>query len=314
MDDLVPALAEAFASHAERALATGLLQGYQELDDEVTVLRGRFRAGEQLGRRYGIALPLLVRYDDYTVDIAENRLLRGAVERLLRLPGVTSASRARLQALRHRLAAVSSVTPGAKLPEWTSSRLNARYHDALWLAELVLGEGSVNQVPGNLRIDGFLVNMAKVFEDFMTAALSAALVPYGGACRAQGPWWLDERAELALRPDLVWYRDSRPAAVVDAKYKAERYDGFPNADVYQMLAYCTALDLRRGDLVYAKGNERARSWRVRNANVTVTAHTLDLAASPDDVLGQVNGLAGRLAAGACRTSARALSREAATAG
>jgi len=78
-----------------------------------------------------------------------------------------------------------------------------------------------------------------------------------------------------MQPDLVWYPDGdgppvggspqapeepadgptgpgadprRPGAVVDAKYKAERASGFPNADLYQMLAYCTALGLRDGHL------------------------------------------------------------------
>jgi 5-methylcytosine-specific restriction enzyme subunit McrC len=33
-----------------------------------------------------------------------------------------------------------------------------------------------------------------------------------------------------MRPDLVWYADGvRPAAVIDAKYKAERPEGFPHA-------------------------------------------------------------------------------------
>ena len=294
-DDLVPALADAMASQAERALATGLLQGYQELDDELAVLRGRFRAHDQLGRRHGVALPLLVRYDDYTVDTTENRVLRGAVERLLRLPGVSQGARVRLLALRHRLNEVSALAPGGKVPDWTPSRLNARYHDALWLAELVLGGSSVEHLPGALRINGFLVDMAKVFEDFVTSALSASLVPFGGTCRAQDRWWLDVGESIALRPDLVWYRDGRPMAVVDAKYKAQHHDGFPNPDVYQVLAYATALGLPRGELVYAKGNEPARSWTVRNAGVTITAHTLDLAAPPAGVLGQVGRLARHIA-------------------
>ena len=84
--DLVPALAHAFADQAERALDRGLVQGYVEVDDSLTVLRGRLRDQDQLRRRFGIAVPLLVRFDDYTTDIAENQLLRAAAELLLRLP------------------------------------------------------------------------------------------------------------------------------------------------------------------------------------------------------------------------------------
>jgi len=163
VDDLVPALAQAFVDQAERAIEPGLLQGYTEVDDSLTVLRGRLREQDQLRQRFGIAIPLLVRYDDHTVDISENRLLRGAAESLLRVPGVPAAVRARLRRLRGVLADVTVPARGRALPQWSPSRLNGRYHVALWLAELLLRGNAVDQVPGFVRVGGFLVDMAKVF-------------------------------------------------------------------------------------------------------------------------------------------------------
>lgn len=57
-------------------------------------------------------------------------------------------------------------------------------------------------------------------------------------------WRLDDSDQVKLIPDLVWYPEARggpPGLVVDAKYKAEKVSGFPNPDVYQLLAYCTSL-------------------------------------------------------------------------
>ncbi|WP_181361614.1 hypothetical protein [Streptomyces sp. A244] len=49
---------------------------------------------------------------------------------------------------------------------------------------------------------------------------------------------LDEAGAVRMRPDLVWYEESgTPMAVADAKCKAGRPDGYPAADIYQMLAY-----------------------------------------------------------------------------
>jgi 5-methylcytosine-specific restriction enzyme subunit McrC len=76
-DDLVPALAEAFCAQAERALQQGLLQGYREVEGSEAVLRGRLRTGDQLRHRFGLAVPLLIRYDDFLADIAENQILKG---------------------------------------------------------------------------------------------------------------------------------------------------------------------------------------------------------------------------------------------
>lgn len=293
--DLVPALAHAFADQAERALDRGLVQGYVEVDDSLTVLRGRLRDQDQLRRRFGIAVPLLVRFDDYTTDIAENQLLRAAAELLLRLPGVAPRTRARLRRVRQDLADVTPHVRGTPFPAWRPTRLNARYHVALWLAELILRGNAVDQAPGDVRLGGFLVDMAKVFEDFLTTALTEALRPHGGWSRAQDRHHLDVDDLVAIRPDLVWYQDGEPAAVIDAKYKAEKPAGFPDADLYQMLAYCTALGLPEGHLVYARGNALEVTHEVRRVGVVIHAHTVDLDTPPAALLGRMSDLANRIA-------------------
>ena len=78
---------------AATALEQGLLQGYRHVDDTLPVVRGRIREAEQIRRRFGRLLPLEVRYDDFTVDIAENQLLLAAALRLLRLPGLSRQTR-----------------------------------------------------------------------------------------------------------------------------------------------------------------------------------------------------------------------------
>lgn len=295
--DLVPALAQAFADQAERSVEQGLLQGYTETDDALTVLRGRLREADQLRQRYGLAMPLLVRYDDHTADITENRLLRSATDLLLRLPGVGPQVRMRLRGLRQVLADVTPLVRGAPLPAWTPTRLNSRYHVTLWLAELILSGGAVDQSPGDVRIGGFLVDMWRVFEDFLTTALAEALRPHGGWCRPQDRHHLDVASKVVMKPDLVWYQRQEPVAVVDAKYKAEKPAGFPDADLYQMLAYCTALSLPDGHLVYAKGNAVEITHEVQQAGVRIHVHTLDLDTAPGVLLAQVSALASRIADG-----------------
>ena len=103
---------------------------------------------------------------------------------------------------------------------------------------------------------------------------------------------LDEAETVPVRPDFVWSDAGVPQVVVDAKYKAEKPAGFPQADLYQMLAYCIRLALPVGHLVYAKGYEVAREHLVQNAGVRIIAHTLDLDADPDVLLKVLTSLAG----------------------
>lgn len=288
--ELPEALADAFLALAKRALGQGLLKGYVTVDESLPVLRGRVRESEQLRRRFGRAVPLEVRYDEYSVDIPENQLMLAAVARLLRTPGVGVRHRGGLQRLRLQLADVTS-PPQGTAPSWSSSRLNARYAPALILAELILAGRSFEQRVGNVVVTGYLLNMAKIFEDFVTVALREAFRSYGGRSRLQYSAHLDVDETVPVKPDFVWLEQGEPKVVVDAKYKAEKPSGFPQADLYQMLAYCTVLGLPEGHLVYAKGHEQEKTHIIQGANVRIVAHTLDLESGHEELLAEVELLA-----------------------
>lgn len=291
--ELLPALAHAVERQIGRALRQGLLQGYRTTEESSHVVRGRLREAQQIRRRFGMSLPVEVTFDEFTTDIAENRLLRSAVDRLLALPGVPGAVRARLMHQRSRLADITPLVPGQTPPGWRPTRLNARYLPALHLAEAVLRGSSTEHLPGGLRMDGFLFDMNGVYEDFVCKALREAMRTHGGrsALQAQNIH-MDESDSIRLRPDFVWYGDSgMPMIVADAKYKARRNRGFPNEDLYQMLAYCTALGLPEGHLVYAKGNAPHTSHRVRHAGTVLHQHAIDLDQQPTELLAEIGALA-----------------------
>lgn len=288
--DVPSGVAEALVRLVDRALRQGVLQGYRHVEEAGLTLRGRVRTTAQITRRFGAAIPVEVAYDDYSPDIAENQILRAALRRMLTVPGVPDMVRHRLLRQVHRLAEVSELLPGAALPGWSASRLNARYQPALWLSEVILRAHSFELGRGRVPATGFLLNMAKVFEGFVVGALGSVLeARFGGRTVGQDPWPLDAAGLVAMYPDLVWYpQPGTPGLVVDAKYKADKV---PNADVYQLLAYCTALGLTEGHLVYARGVEVPRRYEIAGAGVTVWAHALDLSLPPALLIGQVGALA-----------------------
>lgn len=223
--------------------------------------------------------------------------IRAAVLRLRRIRGLSGGLRRRLAHLDLRLADVTPPVRGVPLEPWRPNRLNQRYQPALRLAEVVLRSSSFEPGADGLEIDGFVVDMAKVFEDFVCTALGDRLRAIEGRVRTQDHWHLDIGREIAMKPDLVWYPSDAPLplAVIDAKYKAEKPGGFPDADLYQVFAYATALGLSDAHLVYAKGNEARRIHDVVNANVRIHAHTLDLQARPAVLLEQIGLLAASIA-------------------
>jgi 5-methylcytosine-specific restriction enzyme subunit McrC len=297
-EGLVPAIAHALWRQVGRALRQGLLQGYRTVEESSYVLRGRLRENDQLRHHYGRVIPMEIRHDDFTVDIPENQILLAAITRMLTVPRLDAVSRRQFAALRVRLAEVTTLVQGTALPTWQPTRLNQRYHVALRLAETVWRATSPELTPGSLATNGFLFDLPRVFEDFVTVALSEELCArYGGITYPQFPCHLDDAQAVRMKPDLVWKRDGALAAVVDAKYKQEKPAGYPDADLYQMLAYCTALGLPRGHLLYARGNAEPARHVVRHAGIEIVCHALDLARRPDQVLAQVVRIAGDLAGG-----------------
>jgi 5-methylcytosine-specific restriction enzyme subunit McrC len=276
--DLVAAVAQALWRQTERAIHQGLLPGYVVVEESSQVLRGRLRESAQLHMHHGLPLPLEIRHDEFTVDIPENQILR-MLRRLLR-----------------DFTEVGSIARGDPVPAWEPTRLNARYHTALRLAELVLRATSVEHEAGLVAMNGFLLDMPKLFEDFVTVALREAIeADHGGRVDDQVRSYFDQAGRVVLRPDIVWKVRGSAMAVIDAKYKAEKPLGYPNADLYQLLAYCTVLGLRTGHLVYARGNEESARHVVKQSGIEIRCHAVDLSQAPDMLIAEMRGLAGKIA-------------------
>ncbi|WP_193611823.1 5-methylcytosine restriction system specificity protein McrC [Nocardioides lijunqiniae] len=306
--DLWPAMANSLGAAVERALVRGLLQAYRTEQEALLTVRGRIVFDEQLRRRPGAVVPIEVRYDDYSVDIAENQVLLAAIHLMLGVPRVPAEVRRRLLHLAARFEGVTRLLPGRGLPRWHPSRLNERYHDALGLAEILLRHGSARATSTGVEMSAFVVVMWKVFEDFVTTALKEALRDVPGRVQPQlsayltgdGDWASgmsgkgadDPHGDVAMNVDVVHLDDAGiPRVVFDAKYKLASVTGeYANADHYQMLAYCTALRVPIAWLVYAGGGADIRR-SVKHADVEVVAAPIDLRQSPERVLGRIAEIA-----------------------
>jgi len=283
-DDLFPAVAETYARLMDRALGRGVLQGYRRLDETAVAIRGRIRFSDQMSRRAGQLLPVELSVDDYTVDIAENQLLRAAARLLLTLPRLTKEARRRLVHLESRLVDASLVRPGAGLPSWQPTRLNERYQPAVRFAELILARVAPSTTAGGEAVASFVVNMAEAFEGFVTAALTESFAAVStGVSVGQYPTHLDCERKQPIRPDFVHLVGGVPAVVVDAKYKI---GSLRVEDLYQMLAYCTVLGLDKGTLIYVADTATLPGQRTSIALSTVVVQSVrvDVTLAPRDMV------------------------------
>jgi 5-methylcytosine-specific restriction enzyme subunit McrC len=296
--DLPEAIVMAFTRQASRALARGVQQGYRTIDDSALTLRGRLRVGDQMSRRYGPMPPAEVTYDDFTVDIELNRIILAATDRLSRFRLRAQDSRRALRGVEARLEGVSLVTyDPRRLPSISFDRLNERYRDAVTLARWILRSASFDLGHGDAPATAFLVDMNRAFEDFVVEALREAL---GWECGVlvQGAGgrrlYLDEADQVALQPDLSLWQGGRCVFVGDVKYKRILPSEYPNADIYQAVAYAVATGLDRALLIYAASEGEPASHRIVRIAKQIDVVVLDLSVPPAQVLEQIDRIASRI--------------------
>lgn len=293
--ELWSALAASLAQLAGRALSRGVLQGYLTVEESLRTVKGRIRISDQISRRPGMLVPLEVSYDEFTEDIAENRILRAALERMSQVPGVRPDVLSRLRQLKGKLAAVTRLQPGAPLPVWRASRMNTRYHAALRLAEVILRNASAEAGDGQQQSASFVVDMSKVFEDFVGTALREAMASYPGEMRLQYNALLNEAVRdsdrIVVKPGAVHLLGGRPVMVYDAKYQAETDVGASlSGDHFRMLAYCTSLRVPTAWLIYPGAGE-IKLRRILNTDIDIVEFPLDLSLPPSEILASVADLA-----------------------
>ncbi len=283
--DIVEVLALQLAAAARRAFAAGLLHGYRTEQEALPTVRGRIRVDEQLRRRFGVPLPLEVQYDEFTDDITANRLVKTAGARL---------ARRRIRASRSPVEYAANA-----VPEIVFDRLNRHYRHVVALSRLILRQRSFETERGGLRASGFLIDMNVIFQEFVTRALRDELRVSDRVFRADDRIervTLDEAGRVRLKPDLTWWDGGDCTFAGDVKYKRIEDAHVPNADLYQLLAYATALDLPGGLLIYAQGERRPAQHRVRHSGKLLEVAALDLSGTPAALLARIEDMAKRVRA------------------
>ena len=300
-ETLVEALAPALVAAAQRAFGRGLLHGYRTEEEPLHTVRGRIMVAEQVRRRFDIPMPVEARYDDFSDDILPNRLVKAAAAVLGAMDIRDAHARDGLRWMDATLGNVSLARfSQSDVPTVTYDRLNEHYREVVELSRLVLRYRAFEMDRGGVCANGFLMDMSQVFQGFVTRALRETLRVSEAAFRSDVDLprniTLDEDRRVHLRPDLSWWDGSTCTFVGDAKYKRVRNERIPNADLYQVLAYATALDLPGGLLAYAEGELKPVVHDVRNAGKRLEVAAVNLSGSIADIRASVDELAQRVRA------------------
>jgi 5-methylcytosine-specific restriction enzyme subunit McrC len=306
-DDLLRAMAWWFDRASARAARFGLVRDYVDREETLTTLRGRLAIERQLAARPGRRIPIECRYQDYSEDTALNQVVKAAHIAILRVPNLDQDVAVRL---RHRarqvFGDVTSAEYGAgTLPPLRLSRLNRHWEAPARLARMILRQRSLRDEHGHVLGVSFTVDMNVLFERFVQAVVAERVRASAYTLEPQARRRLTYPAALGtdvvvpaitMRPDLLLSAGSAPVAVADAKYKELlRIGDWEHPDIYQLIAYCVRLGLRRGLLIYASARPLTESTVV-DAGLTVATIGLDLNGEPGVILSRARRAADALLA------------------
>ncbi|WP_354134795.1 McrC family protein [Bradyrhizobium sp. S3.9.1] len=237
-------LASRFLQEASDLIHRGLRQSYQRVQAREPLLRGALDVVRQIRSGPASAHLLSFQHDIFTFDRPENRLLRSAIELILRSTRVSNNWRLARE-LSTTMADIPETTDlRTDLRRWSKDRLMADYSTIRTLCELILLGRTPFAISGAHRGLSMLLPMERLFELYVLASLRKA-APSSMEIRAQlGDRHLCEHEGdvwFRLRPDMM-VSDGARSWILDTKWKllssnrARQYE-LSQSDFYQLFAY-----------------------------------------------------------------------------
>lgn len=259
-DTLLELLIRLFSEKLTDAVHKGMPRRYVAHEDDLATLRGRLDVTRQFTVLAASPARLACRFDALSPDIVLNQIMKAAVTRLARIAR-SSGNQRRLRELLFAYAEIADVpVPSLRWDDLVLDRTNARWHELLSMARLLLGERFQTTSSGDGGGFSLLFEMHTLFEEYVARLLRRALAGSDlGVVSQGGRLYCLETSDGGLfetRPDILVRRGSQVVQVIDTKWKRiaaridDRKQGVSQADVYQMMAYGRLYGCSRLTLLY----------------------------------------------------------------
>jgi 5-methylcytosine-specific restriction enzyme subunit McrC len=281
----------------------GLQRGYDERTTTGPFLLGRLDAAAQLRDASAHKERLHCRHDAFTADILCNRAIRSATEVVLASPLLREETRTALRTALRAFAEVQTIPLTPDVWDALDAKPAGDYRPLFDLCRLLADGLAPGAASGAIPGPAFLLNLEQVFERFLTRVLTQAIdtdeerrvrfrAEVQPLIRASVP--VAGQPDLKVRPDVLLVRDGVPCLLVDTKWKRLGATPLIPADVYQMLAYCSALAVRRAVLVYPGRRNRTWCYDLEREECRVTVCSLRLIGDRETLVASTRQLLHRL--------------------
>lgn len=233
----------------------GLKAAYTPVEDNERFYKGKLLSSQNIKHNLVSKERFFIRYDDFSINRPENRLIKSTLAFLLKATGDSRNRQNAARLLTFFESIEYSKSYDTDFSKCFFDRSMNHYDKALSWCRVFLCGNSFTAFSGSEVALALMFPMEKIFESYIVAKLRR-LTPSGVELRIQDSRYsLFDRPTRAfsMRPDIVLF-DGSLTVIMDTKWKllsenARNY-GISQSDMYQMYAYSKKYDAGKVILLY----------------------------------------------------------------
>ena len=267
-NSLLDILAKVFSKKLLNELQKGLYREYVSKEEALSIIKGKILISKSIKENTINKNKMNCKYDEFTEDNLFNAILKRAISVIL-FSIKNDDVKKELNIINNVLNDISDIyIPNNIILNYKLNRMNNRFLECFTLAKLILLNSSMDKSLGKENGFSILFEMNYLYEEYIAVLLkeicSDTNINVNDQEKSKYLLWntLKERNEIALKPDIVIYKDNKPKIIIDTKWKSATIDGkevYTQGDIYQMYAYITTYEeCQQCILLYPKTNENVK--------------------------------------------------------
>ncbi len=257
---LIDVLISAFLKIVSSIVHRGLRSDYVRIQAERHFIKGRLRVNQQLRQPLSKQHKFQIEYDCFLPNRPENRLLKTALQKVLKWTLDSDNQRHIRQLLLHFDEIPTSIQAKQDLISWSTQRDMVYYQTAKPWVELIITEQTPWFNKGSWQDISLLFPMETLFEKYVAKQLKSKLnnkfelkTQINNEYLVKHKTKQKEKYLFQLKPDLAILEKKKIIVILDTKWKlldiSSYQYGLKQSDFYQLFAYGHQYLEGKGDLV-----------------------------------------------------------------
>lgn len=251
-----------FLDEVSKLIKIGIKSDYVELEDNLKFLKGKLKISEQIRKNIVHKERFYVCYQEFSIDRAENRLIKSALEFLYK----RSKSSKNQRLIREYLFIFDEISSNSDInADFSRLKLNRQtkhYEQALLWSKIFLQNKSFSPYKGNEIAFALLFDMNKLFESYVGNFIKKKRADV--SLQHSEKHLVEEPKGFRLRPDIFLEGEF----IADTKWKiVKSKDDISQADLYQLYAYGKKYNCGKLYLIYPRisgVDQKAMKFRYEN--------------------------------------------------